>query len=175
MQYSTATAMLLALLPAFTLSLPTLAVCRDSLRAAQLLWWSDTGLVSSFLSEATSLTGQNLANKAGTALSFEKDELNQKAILDATFLNVSNPDPKIVAANNVLVTNGTFQYVVTGLTDLVKNGASYSPDEVAKIVNKISADRCNHVLPAIDAYLEAATALLQDIRPSAAIRPNNCP
>ena len=119
MHYSTITTMLLALTPAFTLGLPTLAARQTSNEGvgnAQAFWFGDTSLVSQFLSEATSLSGQDLANAAASALGSENDELIHKGVLDSLLLNVASPDPNIVAANNVLVTQGTFQFVVSGLT-----------------------------------------------------------
>ena len=174
MHYSTVTTMLLALTPAFTLGLPTLAARQTSdegVGNAQVNWYQDTFLVSQFLSEATSLSGQDLANAAASALGSENDEPIHKGVIDSLLPN----DPNIQAANNILITQGTFQFVVNGLTDLATNGAGYTPDQVLFSVNEINTDRCNSVLPAIDTYLQAAAALSGNAFPAAAARPNNCP
>jgi hypothetical protein len=166
--------MLLALTPAFTLGLPTLAARQTSdegVGNAQFNWYQDTFLVSQFLSEATSLSGQDLANAASSALGSENDELIHKGVIDSLLPN----DPNIQAANNVLVNQGTFQFVVSGLTDLATNGAGYTPAQVLFSVNEINTDRCNLVLPAIDTYLQAAAALSGNAAPAAAARPNNFP
>jgi hypothetical protein len=178
MQYFTASTMLLALLPAFTLGAPTLAVRQVSvsdLSDALNQWSADTSLVSEFLSAATSLSSQDLASQAAIALNNENDELSHKAVFDAMFVNVAIPDSNVVAANTVLVTQQTFQFVVDGLTDLMTNGATYTPDQVAFSINEINTDRCNLVLPAIDAYFQAANAVIQDGATVLATRPNNCP
>src|SRR2546421_8683253 len=107
MHYSTVTTMLLALTPAFTLGLPTLAARQTSdegVGNAQVYWYQDTFLVSQFLSEATSLSGQDLANAAASALGSENDEPIHKGVIDSLLPN----DPNIQAANNILITQGTF-------------------------------------------------------------------
>ena len=114
-----------------SLSTPILAARQISafdVGVAQLIWAGDTSLVSQFLSMAPSLSGQDLVNAAASALASEGDELNQKGVLDAAFLNVGNLDPNVVAANTTLVNDGTFQFVVDGLRGLMANGASFTPD-----------------------------------------------
>jgi hypothetical protein len=84
----------------------------EDLGTAQNNWAHDTGIVSSFLSNAPSFIGANLVAQAQLALNAELDELNHKAVLDGAFLNVVSPNPTIVQANDVLVEEQTFNNVV---------------------------------------------------------------
>jgi len=178
MSFTTIATMLLTLTPALSLGMPTLAARQNSNEGvgnAQVNWFQDTSLVSQFLSIAPTLTGQDLANAAASALASENDELIHKGVLDAAFLTVINLDPNVLTANATLVDQGTFVFVVNGLMDLATNGAGYTPDQVAFSVNEINTVRCGQVLPAIDIYLQDAGVLSGNQFPNAAVRPNNCP
>ncbi|KIW79851.1 hypothetical protein Z517_06466 [Fonsecaea pedrosoi CBS 271.37] len=178
MYYAGIVTTILALTPTLSLGTPILAARQISafnIGIAQLIWAGDTSRVSQFLSMAPSLSGQDLVNAAASALAAEGDELNQKGALDAAFLDVDNLDPNVVAANTTLVNDGTLQFVVDGLRGLVANGASFTPDQVNMTVTLINGVRCGTVLPAIDAYLQAAAELSGKPLPNAAVRPNNCP
>lgn len=174
MQYFNPTMFIFALFPLLALGSPTLNARHSSLQKAQQAWRHDTGVVSAFLSEANMYSGQDLANLASRALAAELDELDHKDVLDAAFLSIANPDPNVATANQTLVGQGAFQFVVDGLNDLATNGASYNPDQVAFRINLITFDRCNFVLPAIDVYFQAVTDSDQATSPEFAIRPNNC-
>ena len=172
--------MLLALSPAISLGLPTTLAARQSssegIGEAQSNWFQDTSMVSQFLSTASSLSGQDLVNAASAALANKDNELVHKGVLDAAFVSMLDSDDlaPIQTANATLVTQGTFQFVVDGLTDLATNGAGYSPGQVVTAVEGINAIRCTQVLPAIDVYLQNAALLSLQSIPNAAARPNNC-
>ncbi|EFY91648.1 hypothetical protein J3459_008671 [Metarhizium acridum] len=139
-------------------------------------WQRDTGVVSNFLSNAESMGSQQLQQQARIALSAENDELNHKAVLDQMFLKGSPKDRKasVRQANNVLDTQGTFQFVVDGLQTLSRRGARMSPGQVSSMVRAINQDRCPNVLPAIDSYMAAAAGAGQGGRALKAIRPTQC-
>jgi len=142
---------------------------------AQNEWAADTSKVSQFLSAAESLDSGDLVTQATTALANEKDELIHKAVLDNQFLSVSNPDPNVQQANDTLVGQGTFMFVVNGLQALATNGASMSPSDVSAAILSINTDRCTFVLPAIDEYFTASGNLLNNGDVLVANRPDNCP
>ncbi|KAF8851308.1 hypothetical protein BDZ45DRAFT_696043 [Acephala macrosclerotiorum] len=123
----------------------------ETITAAANSWRNDTGTVSAFLDYAVSLlpnSPSDFLEHAATALAAELDELTHKAVLDKFFLlNTTQPNHAVSDADSILVTDGTFQYVVDSLTDISKTG---------RLVNvlSINAVRCTYVLPAIDTYLE---------------------
>ncbi|KAJ4154840.1 hypothetical protein LMH87_000115 [Akanthomyces muscarius] len=144
---------------------------------AQQSWQRDTGIVSQFLSTATSLPRNQLQAAASKALSAENDELTHKAVLDRMFLNGprQNRLASIRQANNALETQGNFQLVVDGLDLLASRGARMSPQQVERKITSITTGRCQNVLPAIDDYFAAAGNLIQSTGTNLkAIRPNNC-
>lgn len=137
------------------------ATTATSITQAATNWQKDTGVVSNFLNDATSLTGTQFTSAASAALAAEKDELTQKAVLDADTSIASQT--VIKSANNALTTQGNFQDVVNLLQDMVTKGSSVAVADT----NSINAVRCKEVLPSIDDYLEAAGTSLQAVRPSA--------
>ncbi|KZZ93805.1 hypothetical protein AAL_05521 [Moelleriella libera RCEF 2490] len=143
---------------------------------AQRAWQADTATVSKFLSTAEGMSGRELQKQASVALAAEKDELTHKGVLDRMFLqgNRRNRDASVAQANQVLDTQGTFQFVVDGLDTLTKRGAKMSPQQVSAMVRSINDDRCPQVLPNIDRYLAAAGNVVQSGETLQAIRPNNC-
>jgi hypothetical protein len=117
----------------------------DQLALAVDRWQADTVAVSSFLDLAPTFTDElAFINAAQSALNSENNELVHKAIIDMTFFNV------IGAANNTLVTRGTFDIVVAGLQTLVNNGLA-----ALNTIPSINQNRCGNVLPAIDMYFFA--------------------
>lgn len=144
---------------------------------AQQSWQKDTGIVSQFLSTATSLPRNQLQAAASKALAAEKDELTHKVVLDRIFLNGprQNRLASVRQANNALETQGNFQLVVDGLDLLASRGAQMSPQQLEKKITSITTGRCQNVLPAIDDYFAAAGSLVQPTGKNLkAIRPNNC-
>ena len=116
----------------------------DDLANAVYAWQADTATVSEFLNIAALYTDDATFIEAATiALNAENDELTHKAVIDAVFGGY----PDIITANNVLVNEGTFGAVVSGLQDMVNNGMAAIGD-----VAIINANRCPNVLPAIDMY-----------------------
>ncbi|KAI0905775.1 hypothetical protein F4824DRAFT_138035 [Ustulina deusta] len=164
----------LASLFSLTLALPTGIASRDSgnqqLADAQNDWRADTSVVSQFLSAVPTLKGSDLAAAAKVALDAENDELLHKKVLDQTF----SADPRIVGANNVLVTQGTFQVVVDALQDFADNGASMSSAQISALLTNANSVRCSKVLPAIDTYFRVTADRLQNGGILVATRPNNC-
>ncbi|EFY95054.1 hypothetical protein X797_010451 [Metarhizium robertsii] len=148
----------------------------QAIDAAARSWQRDTGVVSQFLSTAESMSPQQLQQQARGALAAENDELNHKAVLDQMFLTGArrNRDATVRQANNVLDTQGTFQFVVDGLQTLSRRGARMSPGQVSAMIRAINNDRCPQVLPAIDAYMAAAAGAGQTGNALRAIRPSNC-
>ncbi|KID93439.1 hypothetical protein MAJ_10593, partial [Metarhizium majus ARSEF 297] len=150
----------------------------QAIDAAARSWQRDTGVVSQFLSTAESMSPQQLQQQARGALAAENDELNHKAVLDQMFLTGArrNRDATVRQANNVLDTQGTFQFVVDGLQTLSRRGARMSPGQVSAMIRAINRDRCPQVLPAIDAYMAAAAGAGAGQTGNAlrAIRPSNC-
>lgn len=148
----------------------------QAIDAAARSWQRDTGVVSQFLSTAESMSPQQLQQQARGALAAENDELNHKAVLDQMFLTGArrNRDATVRQANNVLDTQGTFQFVVDGLQTLSRRGARMSPGQVSAMIQAINRDRCPQVLPAIDAYMAAAAGAGQTGNALRAIRPSNC-
>jgi hypothetical protein len=133
-------------------------------------WLQDTGFVSSFLDFAVSTFPNpptNLGPNAAQALGAELDELNHKTILDNFFVNTLTPNQDVVNAYNVLVTQGTFRQVVTGLADIAVTG------NLADVAT-INANRCANVLPAIDVYFNAVAVATGQTSFSGAIRPAAC-
>lgn len=165
------------------LGIPTLSARQISAEAvmnAQLFWAGDTSLVSRFLSMAPSLSGQDLANAAASALASQGDELTQKNVLDEVFRTLGDGDggvamTKVFAANTTLIDQGTLDFVVTGLRGLSINGAGFTSDEVLSSVTMINTVRCRSVLPAIDVYLKSAGVLSGQQFPNVAVRPDNGP
>lgn len=114
----TSTSALLTLIPALALAAPTSSgglsrrqFTNDAaIIQAATAWQSDTATVSSFLDTASGLSGNDLANAAGTALNAELNEANpQKVTLDAAFLNTGTAvSDNVAQANDVLVNQGTF-------------------------------------------------------------------
>lgn len=151
----------------------------DQLAQAVINWQADTGAVSNFLNVAAAgLETDNTAFEADALSAFnsENDETTQKTVFDSLFL--AQGVPSIVAANDVLATQGTFMAVVNGLNDLAQNGFANIGD-----VDTINNGRCGQVLPAIDQYfLEAFNTLNGDesltidigTAPLTAIRPFAC-
>ena len=139
----------------------TLASCFE-LRTAMLAWQHDTAIVSSFLDIATHLSPHDIEIQGAHALAAEKDELTHKAVIDAAL----GGKPNVQEANNVLVTQGTFQTVVDLLTDMADNGN----DDV----RVIDEGRCPHVLPAIDMYFAAVVSACGLPGPVTAVRPQAC-
>jgi hypothetical protein len=170
-------ALLFALLPALSLAAPTHNhnPSKHDINEARFAWAADTGTVSHFLSTAPFLHGQALSDLAAGALAAELDELTHKAVIDDKFLLVDHPNHKIVKANDVLVTQKTFQFVVDGLTKFKDNGASYTKAQIDSLVASMNKDRCFHVLPAIDTYLRVAGQFTHTDPSLHATRPNNCP
>ncbi|KID63051.1 uncharacterized protein G6M90_00g068680 [Metarhizium brunneum] len=150
----------------------------QAIDAAARSWQRDTGVVSQFLSTAESMSPQQLQQQARGALAAENDELTHKAVLDQMFLTGArrNRDATVRQANNVLETQGTFQFVVDGLQTLSRRGARMSPGQVSAMIRAINRDRCPQVLPAIDAYMAAAAGAGAGQTGNAltAIRPSNC-
>ncbi|OQV06368.1 hypothetical protein CLAIMM_10939 [Cladophialophora immunda] len=180
MQYSLTISKLVALLG--VVGVLPLAACHglsrrqtEDIGTAQNKWAQDTGIVSTFLSNAASFAGANLVAQAQLALNAENDELNHKAVLDATFLNVANPNPLVVQANDVLVGEQTFNNVVINLQKFVDQGATFSTQDTNNLVAIINGVRCTEVLPAIDQYFQATEELLGNGVQLLAVRPTNCP
>jgi hypothetical protein len=176
MKYSITTPLLFALFSGLGLSAPTLSSRQLSLQQiadASNSWAADTSRVSQFLSEAPGLTGQDLVNKASAALMTAMDEPVEKSILDSEFVTGNNPVAAVQQAESVLAAR--FGFVVAGLTDIVNNGLTFDTDDVNAAINGINANRCEFVLPSIDAYFQAASAVLQNGLTLVANRPNNCP
>lgn len=148
----------------------------QAINTAQQAWQRDTGTVSNFLSNAESMTPQQLQRQARIALNAENDELTHKGVLDQMFLSGSrkNRDATVKQANNVLETQGTFQFVVDGLQTLSTRGARMTPNQVSRMILAINQDRCPQVLPAIDTYMAAAEGVVQSGNNLRAIRPTNC-
>lgn len=177
MQYSL-TAVLPAVLACFfplTQALPSGLASRASIQQiadAQNEWEHDTGSVSQFLSALPGFLGQafEITASAQAALIAETDELTHKQVLDAAF----GSDPRIVAANDILVTQGKFQFVVDSLTNLQNNGGSLSSEEITQLLQSTNAVRCGYVLPAIDVYFRVAAEKLNNGGTLVAVRPNNC-
>ncbi|CAJ2512802.1 Uu.00g009210.m01.CDS01 [Anthostomella pinea] len=133
-------------------------------------WAADTSKVSQFLSRAPILLGSDLTTAAQVALAAEKDELTHKSVLDQQFA----ANPSVQSAKNTLENPNNFQFVVDGLTTL-SNGAALSAKQVSDLVDQINLTRCKNVLPAIDRYFSASSAVLQNGLSLVANRPNNCP
>ena len=137
-------------------------------------WLADTVIVSRFLSIAETLTPSQMTSEATKALNAENDELTHKAVLDRQFLSAA-PDQSVRQANNVLDTQGTFQFVVDGLQRLSTSGAKMTPEQISTNIRAMNEDRCVQVLPAIDMYFAAVGTLLQEDNLTQAKRPTNCP
>lgn len=173
----------LLLLPTLTLGAPAphsrpkrQAASDQQLRDAANAWLADTQAVSNFLSIAATLSGQDLRNQASTAFQRENDEANpQKMTIDGVLLNTGLPESGDVGtADDVLVTQGTFQFVVDGLSDLALNGDAFDQATIASKVDAINNDRCGSVLPAIDMYFQAVEDFVQDGIALTAARPTQC-
>ncbi|CZR63083.1 uncharacterized protein PAC_12980 [Phialocephala subalpina] len=175
MQFST---LFLAVFPALALAAPATLPKRqfpaqpntnEDITMAAAAWFQDTFFVSTFFDYAVSTSPNppfNLGANAAQALSAELDELNHKTILDNFFVNTTTPNPDVVNAYNVLVTQGNFQQVVIGLADIATTG------NLANVMT-ISTNRCAFVLPAIDVYFNAVAAATGQSLPLAA-RPLAC-
>ncbi|KAI0966896.1 hypothetical protein F4678DRAFT_465977 [Xylaria arbuscula] len=156
-------------------ALPAGVATRDTpslqqLADAQNAWRADTSTVSQFLSAVPTLHGAQLAAAGLVALNAENDELLHKKVLDQAF----NGDANIAEANDVLVTQSTFQSVVNALQSFADNGASMSADEIATLLKNTNTVRCGQVLPAIDTYFRVTGAKLNNGGTLVATRPNNC-
>ncbi|KAJ3160196.1 hypothetical protein HDU86_001032 [Geranomyces michiganensis] len=137
----------------------------QQLIAAANAWMADTGKVSAFLNGAAQMSGPQLLRAAARANVAEKDELIHKAVIDRHPISKT---PAVRQANNMLVTQRHFQEVVDALTN-------FPPTNGAAAANRINRNRCVNVLPAIDAYLRAATqAAGGGVANPAAIRPTAC-
>ncbi|KAI0419292.1 hypothetical protein F5X98DRAFT_335725 [Xylaria grammica] len=176
MQYSLSTMLPIVLASLFSLTqaLPASLAPRDQvtqqLADAQNEWRADTSKVSQFLSAVPTLQGSKLEAAAQVALDAENDELLHKKVLDQNF----SADQRIVQANDVLVTQGTFQSVVDALANFAQNGASMSPTEISTLLQQTNAVRCGQVLPAIDTYFRVTGEKLNNGGVLLATRPTNC-
>ena len=141
---------------------PALIVVSESSADAAANWAKDTAVVSNFLNLAPTLKGTAFVAQAKIALNAELNELSHKANLDADPAVLANPF--IAAANNSLVTLGHFQDVVDLLRIMSEVGDSSGKADA----DEINLNRCQNVLPSIDAYLKAGGT---DFR---ATRPFNC-
>ncbi|KAI6088192.1 hypothetical protein F4821DRAFT_234832 [Hypoxylon rubiginosum] len=137
---------------------------------AQNSWAADTSRVSQFLSAAPDLSGSDLVEQAQAALDIFNGELAYKAVLDGVF----GGDPAVQAAAATLARPGTFQFVANGLQQFTTEGAGMDKTAVDILVSRINRARCRDVLPAIDAYLKAASAFLNNGLLMVANRPDNC-
>ncbi|KAJ8113632.1 hypothetical protein ONZ43_g5113 [Nemania bipapillata] len=177
MQFSLTTvlpAVLAAFIP-LTQALPANLLSRATIQQiadAQNQWRSDTSDVSQFLSAVPSFlgAGSKLSSAAQPALASEKDELLHKKVLDDAF----GSDPRIINANEVLVNQGTFQFVVDSLQNYAENGSTMSDDDVTTLLQQVNSVRCGKVLPAIDMYFVVAGEKLNNGGTLVATRPNNC-
>ncbi|ATY60905.1 hypothetical protein CCM_03455 [Cordyceps militaris CM01] len=150
---------------------------KEDIAAAAQQWRGDTQTVSDFLSHAESLSPQQRQEQGQIAFDAEEDELLHKAVLDRVFLNgtAENRDPGVVAADDVLVGQGTFRFVEDTLALFAKRGAKLTTDEVATMIKAVNQDRCRNVLPAIDSYLKAAQSVTGAREGTLkAVRPSNC-
>ncbi|KAI0534364.1 hypothetical protein GGR58DRAFT_516211 [Xylaria digitata] len=164
----------LASLFSLTQALPSEIALRDlsnqQLADAQNDWRADIGTVSQFLSAVPTLSGSKLEAAAQVALDAENDELLHKKVLDQAF----SSDQRIVQANDVLVTQGTFQSVVDALENFAQNGASMSASDISTLLQKTNSVRCSQVLPAIDKYFRVTGEKLKNGGFLLATRPTNC-
>lgn len=182
MQITNTIPALLLLLPSLALAAPARshakrqAASDQQLRDAANAWQADTVAVSNFLSKAATLSGQDLRDQASVALGRENDEaMPQKMIIDSVLLNTGLPESDNVnTASNVLVNQGTFQFVVDGLSDLALNGLAFDQATISSKVDAINNDRCGSVLPAIDMYFQAVEDFVQDGVALTAQRPDQC-
>ncbi|KAH8167822.1 hypothetical protein CIB48_g461 [Xylaria polymorpha] len=142
----------------------------QQLADAQNQWRADTSKVSQFLSAVPTLHGSQLEAAGQVALDAENDELLHKKVLDQAF----SSDPRIVAANDVLVNQGTFQSVVDALGKFATSGATMSPSEISTLLKNTNSVRCGQVLPAIDTYFHVTGEKLDNGGFLLATRPNNC-
>ncbi|KAJ3004368.1 hypothetical protein HKX48_001260 [Thoreauomyces humboldtii] len=136
--------------------------------AAAEAWRADTMKVSHYLNIASTLSGQVLKTAAAAANVAEKDELTHKAVIDRHPISKT---AAVVAANNMLVTEGHFQAVVDALTDVTQKGTASK--DTPPVIN---ANRCPNVLFAIDAYLRAANTAAggNKVANPSAVRPVAC-
>ncbi|KAI0451616.1 hypothetical protein F5B21DRAFT_516633 [Xylaria acuta] len=165
----------LATLFSFAQGLPASINTRASasiqqLADAQNQWRADTSMVSQFLSAVPTLHGSQLEAAAQVALNAENDELLHKKVLDQSF----SSDKRIVAANDVLVNQGTFQSVVDALGKFATSGAKMAPSEISTLLQKTNSVRCGQVLPAIDTYFHVTGEKLNNGGFLIATRPTNC-
>ncbi|KAI0435713.1 hypothetical protein F4803DRAFT_544584 [Xylaria telfairii] len=142
----------------------------QQLADAQNQWRADTSKVSQFLSAVPTLNGDQLETEGQIALDAENDELLHKKVLDQAF----SSDPRIVAANDVLVNQGTFQSVVDALEKFATSGATMKPSEISTLLQNTNRVRCGQVLPAIDTYFHVTGEKLNNGGFLLATRPNNC-
>ncbi|KAI1171569.1 hypothetical protein F4777DRAFT_564960 [Nemania sp. FL0916] len=175
MQYSVATilSVFLAGFLSTTQALPSGTSPRNTtqqLADAQNKWQQDTSVVSQFLGAVPNLQGAKLQSAAQVALNAENDELLHKKVLDGSF----PADSRIIAANDILVNQGTFQFVVDALANFAQNGATMSPSDKASLLQQTNQIRCGQVLPAIDTYFHVAGETLNNGGFALATRPVNC-
>lgn len=137
----------------------------ENLLTAASLWSGDVAQVTNFLDEADNITTENFRKRASTALTFEREELKWKDMIDQALAD----DPSIQSANNTLVTQGTFGLVVGLLEEMAEDGTAAIGN-----VDKINQVRCASVLPSIDIYFKAVTALNAGAQAIVAARPDKC-
>ncbi|KAJ2971129.1 hypothetical protein NUW58_g9503 [Xylaria curta] len=177
MQYSLSNMLPIVLVSFFSLTQalpsglsPRATASNEQLADAQNQWRADTGKVSQFLSAVPTLKGSQIEAAAKVALDAENDELLHKQVLDQAF----SSDADIVAANDVLVNQGTFQSVVDALKTFTQSGASMSPSQISTLLQKTNNVRCSQVLPAIDTYFRVTGKKLNNGLSLLATRPTNC-
>jgi hypothetical protein len=135
----------------------------DSINA----WINDVSNVNAFLNQASSLSGQALADGANTALGFAMDEPVQLSI-ESSLSNLS-PDGQ----NAVAALQGNFGNVISGLQGIIQ-----APDDAGSVtgfLEIINDTRCNIVLPSLDIlWPAAADASGAPPNPPPAQRPDAC-
>jgi hypothetical protein len=112
------------------------AVSNAAIASAVSAWQADTGIVTNFLNKATTF-GATYNQEATKALNAENNELVHKAVLDTAL----GTNTAVKAANNTLVTQGTFQDVV----DVIQAMSTCSIKSAAAQVAQINNNRCVNV------------------------------
>ncbi|KIW89942.1 uncharacterized protein Z519_09372 [Cladophialophora bantiana CBS 173.52] len=88
----------------------------EDIGSAQNNWAHNTGIVSTFLFNAATFAGGNLAAQVQLSPNAKKtSSINHNAALDAVFLNVASPNALVVQANDVLFGEQMFNNVVISL------------------------------------------------------------
>lgn len=135
----------------------------DSINA----WINDVDNVNAFLNQAHTLTGQDLADGATTALDFAMDEPVQLSI-EGSLTNLSPDGQSAVAA-----LQAQFGNVITGLQGIIAD--PNDTNGVLGFLELINDTRCNTVLPSLDVlWPAAADASGAPPNPPPAQRPNAC-